>query len=98
MRTLSSRSPSLIALSKLSIAVPFHSIMAQKKPGPREQSSDGVVPYSRSHLGGAASELVVRGNHNVFNHPEAAREVLRVLRLELGRRAPSATALTVDSH
>jgi len=87
VRTLSARNPSLIALSTLPIGVPFHSIMGQKKPGPTEQGTDGVVPYSRSHLRDAASELVVRGGHNVFNHPDAAREVVRILRLELRRPA-----------
>ena len=36
IRTLSSRSPSLLALSRLPIAVPFHSIMGQKHAGARE--------------------------------------------------------------
>ena len=34
IRTLSARSPSLLALARLPIAVPFHSIMGQKRAGP----------------------------------------------------------------
>lgn len=83
IRTLSSRSPALMALSKLPIAVPFHSVMGQKGRGRREQGSDGVVPFASSHLDGAASEVVVAGGHKVFNHPDAIREVNRILRLEL---------------
>jgi hypothetical protein len=44
VRTLSPGSPALIALSKLSIEVPYHSAIEQHYPGPKERGSDGVVP------------------------------------------------------
>jgi hypothetical protein len=50
-----------------------------------ETGSDGVVTYSSSHLAGATSELVVRSGHGVCENPDAQREVLRILRFELGR-------------
>jgi hypothetical protein len=83
VRTLSPKSTTLIALSKLPIEVPYHSVMGQKYPGPKEQGSDGVVPYWSSHLNGVQSELIVRGGHAVFRNPEAVQEVIRILRLEL---------------
>ncbi len=79
VRTLSSKSTALIALANLPIPIPFHSIMGQQRPGPKEQGSDGVVPYSSSHLDGADSELIVRSGHNVINNPEAIAEVIRIL-------------------
>lgn len=84
IRTLSARSPALRALAELPVEVPFHSIMGQLRAGPKEEGSDGVVPYSSAHLPGAESELVVRGGHNIFNEPAARAEILRILRLEAG--------------
>lgn len=79
VRTLSSKSTALIALADLPIPIPFHSIMGQQRPGPKESGSDGVVPYSSSHLDGADSELIVRSGHDVINNPEAIAEVIRIL-------------------
>ena len=82
---LSPRDPMLLALARLPIAVPFHSIMGEKHNG---AGSDGVVRHASSHLDGANSELIVRSGHNAFNNPEARSEVIRVLREEL-RRSPA---------
>lgn len=79
VRTLSPRSPALVALSKRRIAVPFHSIIGQKHAGPVADGSDGVVPYWSSHLPGARSEKIVRSGHGVINNPDAIREVIRIL-------------------
>jgi pimeloyl-ACP methyl ester carboxylesterase len=84
--TLSPRNPALRSLAELPIEVPFHSIIGQRRPGPVETSSDGVVNYASAHLDGAASELVVQSDHGVANKPEAQAEVRRILRLELQRR------------
>ena len=59
VRTLSPKSPALIALSELPIEVPYHSVIGQQYPGPKERGSDGVVPYWSSHLDGAQSEVIV---------------------------------------
>ena len=83
MHTLSPHDPALLALAQLPIAVPFHNIIGQLRPGPVETGSDGVVTYTSAHLDGAASELVVRSGHNIADNPEAQREVIRILRLEL---------------
>lgn len=79
VRTLSPRSPALVAVSKLPIEVPFHSIIGQKKAGRIEDGSDGVVPYWSSHLDGARSEKIVRSGHGIISNPEAVAEVKRIL-------------------
>ena len=79
VRTLSPRSPALIAVSGLPIHVPFHSVIGQKRRGSVEESSDGVVPYWSSHLEGANSEKIVRSGHGIIGNPEAILEVKRIL-------------------
>jgi pimeloyl-ACP methyl ester carboxylesterase len=79
VRTLSPKSTALIALSKLPISVPYHSVIGQQRPGPVARGSDGVVPYWSSHLDGARSELIVRSGHGVISNSEAIREVIRIL-------------------
>jgi pimeloyl-ACP methyl ester carboxylesterase len=83
VHTLSPRDPALRALVDLPIEVPFHSIIGEKHAGTVETSSDGVVPYASSHLDGASSEIAVRSGHAVCENPDAQREVIRILRLEL---------------
>jgi pimeloyl-ACP methyl ester carboxylesterase len=85
VHTLSPRDPALHALADLPIEVPFHSIIGQTRAGAVETSSDGVVPYSSSHLDGASSETIVRSGHGVCEKPDAQREVIRILHLELIR-------------
>lgn len=80
VHTLSPHEPTLLALARLLIAVPFHSIIGQKHDG---AGSDGVVRYASSHLDDASSELIVRSGHNAFENPEAQTEVIRILREEL---------------
>ncbi len=41
---------------------------------------DGVVPLDSALLPGAASTLVIDSGHDVYMHPEAIAEVLRILR------------------
>ena len=82
VRTLSPKSTALIAFSELPIRVPYHSVIGQLHPGPKEQGSDGVVPYWSSHLAGAQSELIVRSGHGVIDNPDAIREVIRILHLQ----------------
>jgi pimeloyl-ACP methyl ester carboxylesterase len=80
VRTLSPKSTALIALSKLPISIPYHSIIGQQHPGPKELGSDGVVPYWSSHLDGATSEIVVRSGHGVIGNSDAICEVIRILK------------------
>ena len=45
IRTLSANTPALIALAAIPPAVPFHTIIGQKHPGPAHAGNDGVVAY-----------------------------------------------------
>jgi pimeloyl-ACP methyl ester carboxylesterase len=83
VRALSPKEPALRALAELPINVPFHSIIGQHNQGTIEASSDGVVPYTSSHLNAATSELVVRSGHSICGNHDAESEVIRILRLEL---------------
>jgi pimeloyl-ACP methyl ester carboxylesterase len=81
---LSPRQPTLRILADLPYAqtVKKHSIIGNRgKSGPLMNSSDGVVPYTSSHLNEAASELVVPAGHGVFHHPAAIVEIKRLLNL-----------------
>ena len=49
----------------------------------RQHSSDGVVPYSSSHLDGVP-ETVIPSDHSGQNHPRCAEEVRRLLLEHLG--------------
>lgn len=86
---LSPDNPFLLALDSLPIEAPHHSIIGNRgHPGPLEESSDGVVPYWSAHLESASSELVVPTGHGSFRHPDAVKEVIRILELEADRPVP----------
>jgi hypothetical protein len=89
VRTLSPRNPALIALAGLPIEAPYHNVIGQHYRGPKEEGSDGVVPYWSSHLDGAQSEVIVRSGHAVLTNRDAVRETIRILRLELRSSRPS---------
>ena len=78
--------------------VPVHSIIGQKDPSlPIEQGSDGVVPYTSSHLDWAASELVVPGDHICQDTPETIRELRRILYLHMGK-VPRDAVVPLDAE
>ncbi|WP_082629178.1 esterase/lipase family protein [Pseudomonas sp. TTU2014-080ASC] len=79
---LSDLDPFIKATAELPISptVRYHSIIGNHTPEvPLEQSSDGVVPYSSSHLAGALSEKVIPSWHSVQETPEAILEIRRIL-------------------
>jgi len=81
---LSPRQPTLRIMSALPLApqVKTHSIIGNRgRKGPLEKSSDGIVPYTSSHLEKAESELVVPAGHGAFHHPAAMKEIMRILQL-----------------
>jgi len=69
--------------SRIKEGVVFHSIIGDREQADHAGGSDGVVPYSSSHLDGAASEVIVRSGHSVHRSPAAMRELLRILLLHL---------------
>jgi len=77
--------PTLGILNTLPYAQPvkLHSIIGDRgKNDPLELSSDGVVAYTSSHIEGVESEKIVPADHWTYRHPEAIREVVRILNLE----------------
>jgi pimeloyl-ACP methyl ester carboxylesterase len=64
--------------------VQYHSIIGDRGwGGELENSSDGVVAYSSSHLEGVKSELIVPTWHNAQDNDEAIAEIIRILRSHL---------------
>lgn len=83
VHALSPQQPTLHILADLPMTpgLSVHSIIGDRgKPGPLEESTDGLVPYWSSHLAAADSELVVPHGHRVHEHPEAIAEIVRLLR------------------
>jgi hypothetical protein len=78
--------PLLMGLCDLGIdsSVRSHSIIADFRDPPRSDGTDGIVPYSSSHLDGVVSELLVHGLHNCLSHPTVIEEVGRILTEHLG--------------
>jgi hypothetical protein len=73
--------PFLRTLSEIPVdpRIAAHSIIPVKGDGPYEAGADGVVKYQSAHIEGVASEKVIRFGHSVQGHPEAIREVRRIL-------------------
>ena len=69
--------------SRIKEGVVYHSIIGDRDMADHAGGSDGIVPYSSSHLNGAASEVIVRSGHSVHRSPAAMRELLRILLLHL---------------
>jgi hypothetical protein len=49
------------------------------------KASDGVVPFTSSHLEGAQSELIVPSGHPAHTNPLAVEEIKRILYLHLAQ-------------
>jgi hypothetical protein len=91
---LSPSNPLFKVLEKTPIEVPHHSIIGDRGRGDSPNSSDGVVPFSSSHLASAESELIVPGPHGSHDIPETIDELERILQLHLkstGRTRPLLT-------
>lgn len=59
--------------------IPYHSIIATKNKHMGPGGFDGLVAYESAHLDGAESEIVIKSEHFVHNHPLAIKEVKRIL-------------------
>jgi hypothetical protein len=94
IETLDTNSPILMALLAMKPApgVTLHSIIGSLRPGPRDQTTDGVVPYRSAHLDGVQSEKVVRSDHGVQKDGEAIQEVRGILRAHVGLSIETARA------
>jgi hypothetical protein len=95
IETLDTNSPILTAILAMAPnkQVAFHSIIGTKSAGGRQDSTDGVVPYSSSHLEGIPEKMVY-SDHGVQKHSLAIKEVEYILLQHIGARptVPEATA------
>ena len=97
--TLSPDYPFFKVLDKKPILVPFHSIIANIA-GDAKTGTDGIVPYSSSHLEGAQSELIEPGWHGCVEAEATCDEIDRILRLHAKlppRRKPKVAAPSTGS-
>jgi pimeloyl-ACP methyl ester carboxylesterase len=78
--------PLLAALCDLRIdpSVRTHSIIADLRDQPNTGATDGIVPYSSSHLECAGSERLVHGGHICLSNPAVIQEARRILREHAG--------------
>jgi len=62
----------------------YHSIMGNitQNQDPNKMT-DGIVPYTSSHLEGALSEKIIQGGHSIQEKPEAILELRRILKLHV---------------
>jgi hypothetical protein len=83
---LSPDNPMLKVIGSRPIKVPFHTIAGDRGKGDTPKSSDGIVAYWSSHVGGARSECIVPGPHGSCELPETITELRRILHLHLSNR------------
>ncbi|MEZ0387724.1 MAG: esterase/lipase family protein [Verrucomicrobium sp.] len=77
--------------------IPYHTICGDRGRGGAPNCSDGVVPYSSSHLDGAESELIVPSNHGAHQNPQGIQEVRRILRKHIGAPQPQTAPQTGEA-
>ena len=74
-----SKALKMMSLMPMSRDVVIHSVIGNTSKGGVPGGSDGVVPYSSSHLDDVRSELVVRSGHSAQKVPLAIQEIRRIL-------------------
>jgi triacylglycerol esterase/lipase EstA (alpha/beta hydrolase family) len=85
--------PALPVVNEARITVPYHSIIGDRGKDHCPDCTDGVVPYSSSHLDGAQSEVIVPGPHGACELPQTIAELDRLLRLHLRSSGTSTTTV-----
>lgn len=74
---------------QISPQVRYHSIMANNRRTHSDNTdvsssvsthiSDGIVPYTSSHLEGAASEVIIEGGHSIHENPKTILHLRQIL-------------------
>ena len=78
-------------LNKLEMnpVIPYHSIIGNEDGYGIPGGSDGIVPYSSSHIDNVESELVVKSGHSTQQNPIAIQELRRILLTHLKQYSDS---------
>ena len=85
--TLSPKHPFFKALNTCPMNAPCHSIIGNLGSSkPLHETTDGVVPYTSSHLDEAKSETVVPHWHGCVEYDDCAQQVVRIVRDHLQHR------------
>lgn len=74
-----------LAQTPIDTRVPCHSVIGDIDKAGHKNGSDGVVPYSSSHLDCTVSELIVKSGHSVHSTPDGIREIRRILLEHIGK-------------
>ena len=69
----------------MSDRVGYHSVIGDVHKAGAPGGSDGVVPYSSSHLDRVESELIVKSGHSAQKVPLAIQEIRRILLVHLAQ-------------
>lgn len=77
---LSTKHPFFVALKQRPIRVPFYSIIATRGEFDYKLGTDGIVPYSSSHLDGAVAEVIVPHPHGCLERTETVDAVMKILK------------------
>ena len=75
----------MLNLLPMSKKIKYHSVIGDVKKAGAPGGSDGVVPYSSSHLDGVESEMIVKSGHSAQKEPLAIQEIRRILLEHLGQ-------------
>ena len=75
----------MLNLLPMSKKIKYHSVIGDVKKAGAPGGSDGVVPYSSSHLDGVESEMIVNSGHSAQKEPLAIQEIRRILLEHLGQ-------------
>jgi hypothetical protein len=80
--SLSPKSRFLNAMNTIPMTpgVPYHTIVGDRGRGDSPNSSDGVVPYSSSHMDNAETEDIVPSDHAAHQNPQTIDDVMRILK------------------
>lgn len=87
----------LTADIRIKDGIRYHTIMGDHqglattdaKDAIADRLSDGIVPYSSSHLAGANSETIITGRHNIHENPKTILQLRKILHEEIGTPNPA---------
>ena len=77
--SLDPKNRALGIMNAMTIQVKFHSIIGDQDKAGKVGGTDGIVRYRSSHIYGAASELIIKSDHDTHKTAEGIKAVRRIL-------------------